>query len=94
MITFLYVILIAIAAFWALVILTVIIVSIHTRLTTTKEEREAMKAAVRKELEEERKKERQALLHAKPDDIPNQNAIIASTMASSCGAAALIVSGK
>ena len=50
MITFLYVILIAIAAFWALVILTVIIVSIHTRLTTTKEEREAMKAAVRKEL--------------------------------------------
>ena len=44
MITFLYVILIAIAAFWALVILTVIIVSIHTRLTTTKEEREAMKA--------------------------------------------------
>ena len=72
MITFLYVILIAIAAFWALVILTVIIVSIHTRLTTTKEEREAMKAAVRKELEEERKKERQALLHAKPDDKPKR----------------------
>ena len=81
MIVFLYIILIAIAAFWALVILTVIIVSIHTRLTTTKEEREALKAVVRKELEEERKRERQALRHAKPIDNQDQNAIMAATLA-------------
>jgi hypothetical protein len=92
MIIVIYIILIAIAAFWALVFLTVIIVSIHTRFTTTKEEREALKATVRKELEEERRKEQQALLHAKPIDNQNQNAIIAATLASSCGAAAFIVS--
>lgn len=92
MIVFLYIILIAIAAFWALVILTVIIVSIHTRLTTTKEEREALKAVVRKELEEERKRERQALRHAKPINNQDQNAIMAATLAASCGASAFIVS--